>query len=52
MPINELDRAIWTTRFRAYTDAQLLAHWGRATEEPDEVDEIALAEIQRRELDI
>lgn len=51
MPISELDRAVWTTRFSAYTDKQLLAHWRKAAEEPDEVDELAMAEIQRRNLD-
>lgn len=51
MPISELDRAVWATRFKAYTDAQLLAHWRKAAEEPDEVDEIALEEIRRRNLD-
>ena len=52
MPLSALDRAVWTTRFSAYTDEQLLAHWARAAEEPDELDEIALAEIRRRNLDI
>ena len=51
MPLSDLDRAVWITRFSAYTDSQLLAHWRRAAEELGEVDEIALAEIERRNLD-
>jgi hypothetical protein len=47
-----LDRHLWEGRFALYSDADLLAWWGRAGEEPSAVDEVALAEIEKRGLDI
>lgn len=49
--LTDYNRHLWTTRFARYTDADLLEWWANADEEPGAVDELALAEIERRALD-
>lgn len=51
-PLSDYDRILWAGRFKLYDDAALLDWWRRASEEPDAIDELALEEIRKRELDI